>query len=221
MTWLTPRRVETEELLDAADAPHEDVERSLRDLRWINRYCCGIDVYRRLLKRFTPDSVLDIGTGTSDLLETAEHVRLRIGLDFKIEHLLFMRNGSRVHRVVGDATRLPFREDAVDVVTSAHFLHHFSPAENRGILTDALRVARQGVAVNDTQRSYAPLLFVKLLGALGLFGRITVYDAPASVTQGYTADEARAIAASVPAARSEVRRVWPFRIGILLWKKRN
>ncbi len=215
---LTPRRIETEELLDEHDAPREDMERSLRDLRRINKYLGGIGIYRRLLRRFTPRSILDIGTGTSDDLEAVPHIPLRIGLDFKIDHLLYMRNGSRVRRVVGDATRLPFREGAVDVVTSAHFFHHFSPDGNVTILQEAMRVARQGVTVNDTRRHYVPLLFVLLLSALRLFGRITRYDAPASVRQAYTLAEARAIAERVRGAKYEIVRMWPFRLGILLWK---
>jgi len=143
---------------------------------------------------------------------------LRVGVDFKIDHLLYHREGSPVHRVVGDAKRLPFRDGAADVVTSNHFFHHFSPDENASILGEALRVARRGVAVNDTRRHYVPLLFVLLLAAFRLVGRITRYDAPASVRQGYTLDEARAIAQRVPAARRAVVRAWPFRFGILLWK---
>lgn len=215
---LTPRRIESHELLDEHDAPREDMERSLRDLRRINKYLGGIRIYRRLLRRFSPRSILDIGTGTSDDLEAVPHIPLRIGLDFKIDHLLYIRNGSRVRRVVGDATRLPFRDGAVDVVTSAHFFHHFSPDGNVTILEEAMRVARQGVTVNDTRRHYAPLLFVLLLSALRVFGRITRYDAPASVRQAYTLAEARAIAERVRGAKYEIVRMWPFRLGILLWK---
>ena len=214
---LTPRRIESHELLDEHDAPRADMERSLRDLRRINKYLGGTGIYRRLLKRFTPESVLDIGTGTSDDLEAVPHIPLRIGLDFKIDHLLYLRSGSRVLRVVGDATSLPFRDGAVDVVTSAHFFHHFPPDGNVTILREALRVARQGVTVNDTRRHYVPLLFVQLLSALRLFGRITRYDAPASVRQAYTLAEARAIAERVR-TKYEIVRMWPFRLGILLWK---
>ncbi|HKR65873.1 MAG TPA: hypothetical protein VJZ00_19235, partial [Thermoanaerobaculia bacterium] len=76
----------------------------------------------------------------------------------------------------------------------------------------------RGVAVNDTRRHYVPLLLVLLLGALRLVGRITRFDAPASVRQGYTLSEARAIAEKVPAMKCDVIRVWPYRFGILLWK---
>lgn len=215
---LTPRRIESEELLDEHDAPREDMEQSLRDLRRINRYLGGIRIYRALVRRFAPVSILDVGTGTADSLEAVPDVRTRIGLDFKIDHLLFLREGSRVLRVVGDAQRLPFRDGAVDLVTSAHFFHHFSPEENAAILAESLRVVRRGVAVNDTRRHYVPLLLVLLLGALRLVGRITRYDAPASVRQGYTLVEARGIAARAGASRWDVIRMWPYRFAILLWK---
>lgn len=215
---LTPVRVEVEELLDEHDAPRADMERSLRDLRFINRYLGGTRIYRALVRRFAPASILDIGTGTSDLLEAVPDVK-RIGLDFKIDHLLYERKGSRVLRIVGDAHQLPFRDGAVDLVTSAHFFHHFSPEENVQMLAEALRVARKGVAVNDTRRHYAPLLFVSLLGALRLVGRITRFDAPASVRQGYTLDEARQIAVKVGAPRWKVERMMPFRMAILLWRQ--
>ncbi|HYO78164.1 MAG TPA: methyltransferase domain-containing protein [Thermoanaerobaculia bacterium] len=212
------KRIESDELLDEHDAPREDMERSLRDLRFINKYCGGVRIYRSLVRLFRPASILDIGTGTSDLLESVPQVRTRIGLDFKIDHLLYLREDSRVLRVVGDAHRLPFRSGAVDLVTSAHFFHHFSPDENAGILTESLRVSRKGVAVNDTRRHYAPLMFVLLLGALRLVGRITRFDAPASVRQGYTLAEARQIAVRVPASKRNVVRKMPFRYAILLWK---
>jgi ubiquinone/menaquinone biosynthesis C-methylase UbiE len=211
------KRVESEELLDELNAPREDMERSLRDLRFINRYCGGIRIYRSLVRLFQPASILDIGTGTSDLLEAVPHVRTRIGLDFKLDHLLYKRDDSRIRRVVGDAHNLPFRDGTVDLVTSSHFFHHFSPEENAGILGESLRVSRKGVAVNDTRRHYAPLLFVLLLGALRLVGRITRFDAPASVRQGYTLSEARDIASRVRAKWKVVRKM-PYRFAILLWK---
>lgn len=214
---LTPARIESHELLDEHDAPREDMERSLRDLRRINRYLGGIRVYRSLVRRFQPQAILDVGTGTSDLLESVPQVRTRIGLDFKIDHLLFLRDDSRVRRVVGDAHQLPFRDGAVDLVTSSHFFHHFSPEENAGILAESLRVSRKGVAVTDTRRHYVPLLLVLLMSALRLVGRITRVDAPASVRQGYTVAEVREIA-SRAAKQWEVIRMWPYRFAILLSK---
>lgn len=215
---FTPKRIDTPELLDEHDAPRDDMERSLRDLRRFNSMYGGARVYRRLLRRFNenPQSILDVATGTADNIENASG--FRVGVDFKIDHLLYMRNGSGVRRVVADALRLPFRNNAFEIVTSAHFFHHLTPDENRHMLRDALRVARRGVIINDTRRHYLPYLFVRLLSALRLVGPITRNDAPASILRGYTIEEARAIAANVGASRVEVVRVWPFRFGLLLWK---
>jgi ubiquinone/menaquinone biosynthesis C-methylase UbiE len=215
---LVPKRIDEPELLDEHDAPHDAMERSLRDLRRFNSLYGGASVYRRLLRRVAPAprSILDIATGTADSIESVPG--FRVGVDFKIDHLLYMRNGSQVHRVVADALRLPFRDNAFDVVTSAHFFHHLTPDENRRMLRDALRIGRRCVIVNDTLRHYIPYLFVRLLGLLRLVGPITRNDAPASVLRGYTIDEVRAIAKESGAGRFDVVRAWPFRFGLLLWK---
>lgn len=215
---FTPERTESEELLDEGGVEPADRERSLRDLRRINRYLGAVPVYRRIVRRFTPRSILDLGVGTADLLESVPHVPLRIGLDFNLDHLLYLREGSPVLRVVGDAQKLPFRDDSVDLITSSHFFHHFSPDENDVILRESLRVARKGVGVTDTQRNYVPLLFIVLLGALRLVGRVTRLDGPASVRQGYTVSEARDIASRTSAAKYRVERKWPFRFVLTLWK---
>lgn len=228
MSLLIPSRIDQPELLDEHDAPRLEMERSLRDLRRINRYLGGITTYRKLLQRMGGTewlrmSVLDIGTGSADLLEAVAGEGLRIGLDFKIDHLLYAgkvsHNGfGKIRRVVGDARNLPFRDGSVDVATSAHFVHHFTPDENAEILRESLRVVRRGVAVNDTQRHRLPLLFIRFLGLLRLIGPITRFDGPASVLRGYTPGEARAIANRTGASRVAIARMHPFRIGILLWK---
>jgi hypothetical protein len=229
MSLLVPKRVDEPELLDEHDAPRQDMERSLRDLRRINRYLGGIGVYRRLLRRLGGGdasrlSVLDLGTGTSDLLANTWGNGLKVGLDFKIDHLLYGREMRRINGrenialVVGDARNLPFRGGVIDIVTSSHFVHHFTADENTAILRESLRIARRGVAVNDTNRHHVPLLCVRLLAALRLVGRITRSDAPGSVLRGYTPDEARAFAAPAGASRVEIVPMWPFRTGLLLWK---
>jgi len=214
------KRVVTPELLDEHDAPRHDMERSLRDLRRINRWLGGTQTYLRLLRRFAPHAsvVLDLGAGTADLLDALPTSVLTIAVDLNIKHLLFERTTSRALRVVADANQLPFRDASVDVVTSSHFFHHFEPEENASILRGALRIAKTGAMASDTRRSYLPWLFILLLAKLHLVGRITAYDGPASVARGYTAAEARAVGEKTGASRVEVVSLMPFRFGLLLWK---
>lgn len=214
------KRVVTPELLDEHDAPLADMERSLRDLRRFNRWAGGTRVYLRLLRRFTPHAriIADLGAGTADLLDALPANMTTIAVDMNIKHLLYERDRSRALRVVADANRLPFRDGSVDVITSSHFFHHFEPEENAAILRHALRAARIGAMASDTQRHVLPWLFTWLLAKLHLVGRITAYDAPASVLRGYTADEARKVGEKTGAGRVEVVRMMPFRFGLLLWK---
>jgi SAM-dependent methyltransferase len=225
---FTPPRLTSDELLDEHDAPHEAMRRSLRDLRRFNSLAGGTSAFLRLLRPVVRElpahfSVLDLGTGTSDLIEATRRrwpASSATGLDRNVRHLSYGRELGRggLHRVAGDAFHLPFRDDSFDVVASSHFFHHFSPDENVNLLTESLRVARHCVMVTDTRRHLAPLLFVRLLGALRLVGEITRFDAPASVLQGYTIPEVEAVVRRVPARRHELRRVIPFRFGLHLWK---
>jgi ubiquinone/menaquinone biosynthesis C-methylase UbiE len=216
------RRTNTPELLDEHDAPRADMERSLRDLRRINRWLGGVAIYKRLLRRMLPRGeqaiVVDLGAGTADQLDALDANVIGIAADINLRHLAYQRQRSRARRVVAAAQQLPFRNASVDVVTSAHFFHHFSPDENVTILREALRVARRGVAVNDTRRHMVPLLTILLLSKLRLVGRITAADGPASVRRGYTPAEAREIGERSGAAKVEVVTLFPFRFGLLLWK---
>jgi len=214
------KRVDTPELLDEHDAPREEMERSLRDLRRFNRWAGGTSTYLRLVRRFAPDAriVADLGAGTADLLDALPADVTTIAVDLNIKHLSYQRSRSRALRVVADAMRLPFRDASVDIVTSSHFFHHFEPEENAVILRGALRAARIGAMASDTRRHILPYLFTWLLGKLHLVGRITAYDAPASVARGYTVDEAKAVGEKTGAGRVEVVRMMPFRFGLLLWK---
>jgi hypothetical protein len=214
------KRVVAEELLDEHDAPREEMERSLRDLRRFNRWAGGTSTYLRLVRRFAPNAkiVADLGAGTADLLDALPANVTTIAVDLNIKHLAYQRGRSRAMRVVADAMHLPFRDNSVDIITSSHFFHHFEPDENAAILNGALRVARIGAMASDTRRHILPYLFTKLLARLHLVGQITAYDAPASVARGYTADETRAIGEKTSAGRAEVVTLIPFRFGLLLWK---
>jgi len=208
-------RLDTPELLDEENVPQADMDRSLRDLRRFNSLAGGGRVYRKMVRRLLGDKrdavVIDLGAGTADLVDSLG-VRA-IALDFNIRHLLYGRERSHARRVVGDARQLPFRDGAADAVTSSHFFHHFTPEENAAIIAESLRVSRIGIAFTDTRRHFWPLLFVHLLGVFRLVGRITRFDAPASIRRGYTTEEVREIA-----PRATVENYSPYRWGLLLWR---
>ena len=119
--------------------------------------------------------------------------------------------------VAGDALRLPFRDEAFDVVSCSLLAHHFEPETLVKFASESLRVSRRAVLINDLIRSRLHCLLVYL--GLPLFrSRITWHDAPASVRRAYTCDEMRSLLANVGARKVQVSRHYLFRMGVLLWK---
>jgi ubiquinone/menaquinone biosynthesis C-methylase UbiE len=220
------KRSVTAELLDDDLGTPQEIAASLRDLRHINDWFGGtrttITLLRRVARRarLSKLSVLEVGSGLGDVPLTAQ--RILAGQGIEIQVTLLDRLWSHLPvggaaSVSGDAMRLPFRNAAFDVVSCSLFAHHFEPPELRGFVTEALRVSRQAVLINDLIRTRMHLFLVYL--GLPLFrSRITWNDAPASVRRAYTVNEMRSIVANVPARRVDLFRHFLYRMGVLIWK---
>ena len=84
-------------------------------------------------------------------------------------------------------------------------------------MSEALRVCRRAVIINDLIRSRLHLLLVYL--GLPLFrSRITWHDAPASVRAAYSIGEMRSLLSAFNAHKTEVSRHFLYRMGIIVWK---
>ncbi len=224
MSLLVPPRRPSHELLDDPSLPDSDMRLSLADIDFVHRHWGGSRaLVRHLAPRLRahgrPASILDVGAGSGSvarnlhatLSRPAGGVRVT-ALDLQWRHLAAGRAAGAAHSVplvAADAFRLPFRDRTFDFAVSTLFFHHFSPAENRAILAEILRVARVGFAILDLRRHRIPQAVFALAGRTLLRSRVSVLDGAASVRQAYTAEEAQEIARAVaPAAR--VTRVFPY-----------
>jgi ubiquinone/menaquinone biosynthesis C-methylase UbiE len=220
------KRSVTAELLDDDLGTPQEVSASLRDLRHINDWFGGTRTTMTLLRRvarrarLSKLSVLEVGSGLGDVPLTAQRALARQGIEVQVtllDRLWSHLPASGAASVSGDAMRLPFRGAAFDVVSCSLFAHHFDPPELPGFVTEALRVSRQAVLINDLVRTRMHLSLVYL--GLPLFrSPITWNDAPASVRRAYTVNEMRSILAKVPARRVDISRHFLFRMGVLIWK---
>jgi len=219
------RRVIPELLDDDLGTPAEIAD-SLSDLRHINEWFGGIHTTSWLLRRASIQagmnelSLLEIGAGLGDVPLSAQRRLARHGIQLRVT-LLDRRwthlPADGATSVCGDAKRLPFADDAFDVVGCSLFAHHFDPDHLRQIMGEALRVSRRAVIINDLIRSRIHLLLVYL--GLPLFrSRITWHDAPASVRAAYTITEIKVILAGLPVAQVSVSRHVLYRMGVALWK---
>lgn len=92
---------------------------------------------------------LDVATGTGQMLPVLASAAERVvASDLTPAMLREAQQGSapqgRINFCVGDATRLPYRDGAFDLVTSSRFLHLFEPAVQSGLVGEMARVLCSG-----------------------------------------------------------------------------
>jgi SAM-dependent methyltransferase len=219
------KRVPTAELLDTDAGTAEEISGSLSDLWFINRAFGGISTGCSLIEQVAKNtslskiSLLEVASGPGEVPNEVKRKLRRNGIELEISLLDRSRshmNGSS-SAVVGDAVALPFRDGSFDVVSSNLFVHHLMPDAARQFMTEALRVCRTAVVINDLIRN--PIHFALVYAGLPLFrSRLTWHDAPASVRQAYTPEEMQTLLASTPAARVDINRHYLFRMGVIAWK---
>jgi ubiquinone/menaquinone biosynthesis C-methylase UbiE len=232
------KRVVIPELLDSDAGSPAEIAAALHDLWRINAWFGGVGTSTALVRRVAERSgrrklsLLDVAAGSGEL---AAAVRRRLRREFEIEIRLLDRsrahlNGARNsvpdapgfgalgrNAVVADALAMPFRDHAVDLVSSSLFLHHLESAEMVRFVDEALRVCRIAVLINDLRRSRLHLAAV--YAGFPLFrSRLTRHDAPASVRRAYTIAELRAILKQAGGSEVEIGRHYLFRLGAIVWK---
>lgn len=227
------RRVPTTEMLDHDLGSGADIQLQLDDLWRINRWLGGVSSSLHLLRRILRDTgkrsvrVLEVGAGDARL---AARLRSMLGhegidanffvLDRRHSHLLIGQPASDLHPVVADALALPFHEESFDVVTCNLLFHHFSGDDAFRFLRALDAVACDAVLINDLERHWLPYLFIR---AAPWFtrNRMSRHDALASVRQAYTRHELAELTASAGFTDFEVRRLVPFRLGLVVRKSRQ
>ena len=221
------QRINTQEILDSDTCPPLEVEASLRDICRINRWFGGIATTRCLIERVASVtglkhfSVLEVAAGFGEVSKLAGRQLAHKGIVLDVTdidrartHLL---RGNRA--VVADALALPFQDNSFDLVSCSLFAHHLEPAELARFVTEALRVSRRAVLINDLVRH--PLHLALVYAGFPLMrSYVSRFDGLASVRRAYVPAEMRQIVSSgaEPATRVDISRHFLFRMGAIAWK---
>jgi len=223
------QRVNAPEILDSADCPPREIEKSLRDMARINRWFGGVATTRKLIERVASAtgkkhfSLLEVAAGFGEVPKIAARQLARKGitlditlLDRAASHLL---PGNRT--VVADALALPFPDASFDLVSSSLFAHHLDPDELARFAAEALRVTRCAVLINDLIRH--PLHVALVYAGFPLMrSYVSRVDGVASVRRAYVPEEMREILSSASlngsAPRLEISQHYLFRMGAIIWK---
>ncbi len=219
------RRKVIPELLDEDFGTPEEIASSLEDLRNINERFGGTQTTVALLRRLVAQtgcrklSLLEVAAGRGDMILNARRQLASDGVELTVTLLDRMAshlNGRAGTAVCGDALRLPFPDEAFEVVSCSLFAHHLEPEELRRFATEALRVSRRALLINDLIRSRLHLWMV-YAGVPSFRSRLTRHDAPASVRRAYTVEEMRNLL-QMPETRVEISQHHLYRMGVIVWK---
>jgi hypothetical protein len=220
---LTPRRRQGVEILDSPDVDPAIVTRSLADVARANALFGGvssaIDEIKDVLKEMkSTGTLLDVGTGLGDIPCRARDIARKngvelttIGLDAACE-LATASRPAVSFAVCGDALRLPFADNSIDIVMCSQVLHHFSGFEAVKLLREMNRVARVRVIVSDLRRSWIAAAGLWLVSFPLRFHAVSRHDGVVSVMRGFTPGELVDTVHQAVARKPRARRRRGFRI---------
>ena len=220
---LTPPRRYDPELLEDPHVDDRLVVRSVRDIVRSNTLFRGANAvvaeFASLCTQLpVHTTLLDVGTGLGDIPAKAQYEAQRHGIALRTigldaEYVLAAHASPRIsHAVCGDALRLPFADQSVEVVTCSQVLHHFRDAEATALLREMNRVARVAVIVSDIRRSWFAAAGFWLASFPLLFHPITRHDGVVSVMRGFTTDELADTVHDALGIRPPVRRRLGWRV---------
>lgn len=240
MSPVTPERLDAEELIDATGHDLAELAHSLRQVAGVDRLLGGERGMRRAIAEVVPRggrsvsgpdrpvrpthgfTLLDVGAGNGRVASRLggwlrRHLASPVSVLAVDAHPDVVEIGRRetpgLTWVRADGLRMPFPDDAADVVFCVLTLHHFDRAGATALLHEMARVARVRVVVSDLERSRAHWLGARLLAAtLWRGNRLTRADAPVSVLRGWTRAELGALFAEAGLEDTRIARHLPWRL---------
>ncbi len=210
--------------LEILDRPGPAAERAavLADIDRLNAWFGGYALTMREIRRLAAPApreralvVLDVGGGHAAFAARVVRWARREGRTIRVvvverdaATLELARRTCAAYPEIGlvraDATALPVREGAADVVTASLTLHHLEPDEAVAGLRE-MAAAGRAVVVNDLRRTHVSLGLVWLATRLLRCHPIARHDGPLSVRRAYSCAEIRTLAEKACLRRFEVR----------------
>jgi ubiquinone/menaquinone biosynthesis C-methylase UbiE len=229
--WRTPPQLEAEELLDQGFGTNGDAAASLGDMWRLNFYLGGFralttHLYPRVLNAETPVTLVDLGTGSAQMLlaitSWARERQLEIhcmGIDWSARNLAVARRYAAcipdITLIHADALSLPILPNRADYLISSLFLHHFPPERVTDLLCLAYATARRGIIMSDLVRGWLSIVGFRVIRPLFARNFMTWHDGELSIRRAYTPTELLSMARAAGLSHATVHSHWPWRMTLV------
>lgn len=217
------------ERIDTGDYTPAEYETFLREIAFINRRLGdGRALKKSLLSEIgrealTEFSVLDVGSGSGELLKMIAEFARRSGRRAKLTGLdLNPASAAATHAassafpgitsIRGDAFLLPFADRSFDYAISSLFFHHLTDLQIPLVLKEMCRVARRGAFIIDLHRHPAAYALYRMFCAAFRISPLVREDGSLSVRRGFKPSELAELIRASGVRLKRVKRAAPFRI---------
>ncbi len=229
------RSVESE-WLDELSLQGKDLEQSLQQLAYINRFLgahrailAGLQVLRRR-QRFPPGQtirIVDLGCGGGDLLcRIAKWGRKQglslvlIGIDGNPNSLAYARKKAAAYPEISfscqDLLQNPALPAQTDLIVSSHFLYHYADEALGPLLQSWLIQAKIGFLTTDLIRHPLAYMLFKLMNLILPTHPMVRHDGLLAIRRAFRLSELRAILTQISASEISLKPFWAFRFQLLM-----
>jgi 2-polyprenyl-3-methyl-5-hydroxy-6-metoxy-1,4-benzoquinol methylase len=223
-------RSKKKELLDADFIPEQDLYQNLRELDVINALLGGykmtFDALKKVLKKDTQYTIVDIGCGGGDTLKRIynwnknQKFNLNLfGIDLKqtcVNYAFNVNPNSQLNFICDDYKNIYKHLSKVDVIHACLFCHHLSNEEIVQLIKFAQK-NKSTLIINDLERNAFAHYSIKLLTKLFSKSYLVKNDAPLSVLRGFKKTEWKDIIQQSGAKNFSVKYKWAFRHQVIIY----
>lgn len=223
-------RSNKKELLDADFIPEQDLYQNLRELDVINALLGGykmtFDALKKVLKKDTQYTLVDIGCGGGDTLKRIYNWNIKqkfnlnlFGIDLKqtcVSYALGVNPNSQLTFICDDYKNIYKHLSKVDVIHACLFCHHLSNEEIVELIKFA-QANKSTLIINDLERNAVAHYSIKLLTKLFSKSYLVKNDAPLSVLRGFKKTEWKNIIQQSGAKNFSIKYKWAFRHQVIIY----
>lgn len=205
-----PAQSTESEWMDGENYSEEDLNHSLKDLRWLNRYLGGYSIIinhlasyakKNGLQKFT---ILDVATGSGDIPKKVVEWGRKNKLDILILAIdknpdsieLAKRDAVKYPEIkfdVNDFYKVPYSPDSFDFCISSLFFHHLSRVQTGPFLKRMHSLSRKAVIISDLSRGWFTYYAYYLVSQAAHFHSMTKHDGLISILRAFTVQEIKGI----------------------------
>ncbi len=236
MKLNTKHRLDRREIMDDFDLQGMELKKTLKDLDRINKWLGGNKITLKGLEKIfdktthqQPLRILDIGCGNGSLLrEVAQFGRKKgikmklLGIDANKHAIGIARKNTREFPEISfdalDVFSEKFRNLEADVILCTLTLHHFRDEEIENLLEIFVGVAKQGIVINDLQRSKTAYRLFKAFCAVFIRNDIAKKDGLTSILRAFKKGDLQWYGRNLKVSQQKISWKWAFRYQWVLIK---